>query len=267
MAAGVVPPLRQPEIVIYPDSDGQPISDNTLQFEYIVTVKGGLEALFRHDPNVFVAGDLLWYPVEGEPKVRTAPDALVAFGRPKGYRGSYKQWLEGNVPPQVVFEILSPGSRHGDWIRKFNFYERYGVEEYYVYDPDRGTVEGWLRKGSRLEEIPDMQHWVSPRLNVRFELLNGELHLYGPDGQRFATYVELVEQQQGERRDKERAQRQAEQAQRHAEQARQQAEQAHRQAEQSRQQAEQAQHQAEQAKQRAEQLAAQLRAMGIEPET
>jgi hypothetical protein len=26
----------------------------------------GCDALFKDDPNVFVAGDLLWYPVEGK---------------------------------------------------------------------------------------------------------------------------------------------------------------------------------------------------------
>jgi hypothetical protein len=77
---------RKPDVE-YPDSDGQPMSDNTLQFRWIVTIQGGLDALFRHDPNVFVAGDLLWYPVEGHREIRVAPDALVAFGRPKGYRG------------------------------------------------------------------------------------------------------------------------------------------------------------------------------------
>ena len=37
--------------------------------------------------------------------------AMVVFGRPKGYRGSYRQWEEGGIAPQVVFEILSPGNR------------------------------------------------------------------------------------------------------------------------------------------------------------
>ena len=79
----------------YPDDDGQPMSENTLQFKWIVMIKEGLETLFRHDPNVFVAGDLLWYPEEGKPKIRQAPDAMVVFGRPKGDRGSYRQWEEG----------------------------------------------------------------------------------------------------------------------------------------------------------------------------
>src|SRR6266705_5152300 len=53
----------------YPQSDGQPIADNTKQFRWIVTIQGGLDALLRADPQVFLAGDLLWYPVEGHPEM------------------------------------------------------------------------------------------------------------------------------------------------------------------------------------------------------
>lgn len=48
--------------IIYPDSDGQPMADNTEQFEWIVLLKENLECLFAKDENVFVGGDLLWYP-------------------------------------------------------------------------------------------------------------------------------------------------------------------------------------------------------------
>ena len=79
--------LHQTEI-LYPDSDGKPISDNTKQFRWIMLCKIGLDALFADREDVFVAGDLLWYPVQGQPKIRQAPDVLVAFGRPKGDRSS-----------------------------------------------------------------------------------------------------------------------------------------------------------------------------------
>ena len=32
--------------VFYPETDGEPMADNTLQYEWIVTIKGGLDALF-----------------------------------------------------------------------------------------------------------------------------------------------------------------------------------------------------------------------------
>src|SRR6516225_4483804 len=120
---------QTPARVVYPESDGGPIAENTRQFRWIVTIQGGLDALFADDPNVFVAGDLLWYPVEGDNTTRTAPDAMVVFGRPKGDRGSYMQWREGGIAPQVVFEVWSPSNRPGEMLREFRFYERYGVEE------------------------------------------------------------------------------------------------------------------------------------------
>lgn len=82
---------------------------------------------------MFVAGDLLWYPQPGDNKIRQAPDTMAVFGGPKGDRSSYQQWEEGNIPPQVVFEILSPGNPLKEMARKFKFYEQYGVEEYYIY--------------------------------------------------------------------------------------------------------------------------------------
>jgi len=52
------------------------MANNTKQFRLVVTIKEGLEWLFQDDPNVFVAGDLLWYPTEGNNVIR-APDAMV----------------------------------------------------------------------------------------------------------------------------------------------------------------------------------------------
>ncbi|HEY9691998.1 MAG TPA: Uma2 family endonuclease [Oculatellaceae cyanobacterium] len=185
--------------IIYPDTDGQPMADNTKQFRWIVTIKENLELLFINNPDVFVAGDLLWYSVEGDNKTRVAPDALVVFGRPKGDRGSYRQWEEENIPPQVVFEILSPGNRLKEMAKKLRFYERYGVEEYYVYDPDEIELIGWLRSGENLEIIEEMNGWVSPRLKIRFEVTPDNLEIFTPAGERFLTYVELGQRAEQER--------------------------------------------------------------------
>jgi Uma2 family endonuclease len=217
--------------LVYPDSDGQPMADNTQQFRWIVLLKENLECLFAEDPQVFVAGDLLWYPVEGHPDIRVAPDAMVVVGRPKGDRGSYRQWEEGGVGPQVVFEVLSPGNTLKEMAKKQQFYDRYGVEEYYLYDPDRKDLTGFQRVNGQLEVIEEMAGWTSPRLGIVFALTDVDLEIYYPDGRRFLTTVELAQQ-----------------------------------AEQEKQRAEQEKQRAEQEKQRADRLAAQLRALGVEPE-
>jgi Uma2 family endonuclease len=181
----------QPEI-IYPDSDGQPMSDNTKQYLWIVLIKEGLEWLFRDDAEVFIAADLLWYPLQGNPKIRVAPDVLVAFGRPKGHRGSYQQWNEADIVPQVVFEVRSPGNSQTEMDEKLVFYDRYGVEEYYLYDPDRNDLSGWLRSDVSLQVINPLHNWISPKLGIRFDLSETDLQIFRPDGERFTTYTEMA---------------------------------------------------------------------------
>src|SRR5258708_2924679 len=218
----------------------------------MVTIEGGLDDMYRDDPNVFVAGDLLWYPVQGSNTIRAAPDAMVVFGRPKGDRGSYKQWEEEGIAPQVAFEVWSPGNTTRDYTNKYAFYNRYGVQEYYLYDPDRGELYGWIRRRDDLEEIPDMHGWVSPRLSIRFEMAGNDLVLYRPDGNRFKTFLELT---QAERE----AQILTAYERTVAAQERACAESEH-------QRAEQELKRANQERERAERLAAQLRALGVEPE-
>ncbi|MEB3293530.1 MAG: Uma2 family endonuclease [Synechococcales bacterium] len=186
--------VQSPPEIFYPDSDGQPMSDNTLQFAWIVKLKEGCEALFQDRSDVFVAGDLLWYPIAGDNKTCRAPDVMVVVGRPKGYRGSYKQWLEDNLAPQVVFEILSPTNTLSEMALKWQFYNRFGVEEYYLYDPEANDLTGWHRSGSELAVIEVLEGWMSPRLGIRFVLAEPELEVLRPDGQRFLSYVELMQQ-------------------------------------------------------------------------
>ncbi|MBD2578160.1 Uma2 family endonuclease [Oscillatoria sp. FACHB-1406] len=226
--------------IVYPDDDGLPMSDNTLQFEWIMTFYYNLDWLFADSPEVFVAGNLLWYPIEGQVKTRQAPDVMVVFGARKGYRGSYKQWQEKNIAPQVVFEILSPGNTQTEMSKKLLFYNFHGVEEYYIYDPHKNELSGLIRPEQSeiletgapyLQVIEEMQGWTSPRVGIRFELSEETLQVYRPDGEPFATYLE--------------AQRQLEEV---------------------RQRAEQAEIALAQERQKAQLLAEKLRQMGVNPD-
>ncbi|QKD84268.1 hypothetical protein HPC62_20665 [Thermoleptolyngbya sichuanensis A183] len=83
----------------------------------------------------------------------------------------------------------------------------------------------------RLDVIEEMDGWVSPRLQIRFEPSESGLQIFRPDGQPFLTFVELETLRL-----------------------------------QAQQQAEQAQQRAERAERRAERLAECLRALGIDPD-
>ncbi|SKB14225.1 conserved hypothetical protein [Planktothrix sp. PCC 11201] len=253
------PATLNPTEIIYPETDGKPMANNTEQFNWIVAIEQNLEWLFAHDPNVFVAGDLFWYPVEGKPHIVNAPDVLVVLGRPKGKRGSYLQWREEGIAPQVVFEILSPGNTKSEMERKLVFYERYGVEEYYIYNPDNYQFQGWQRGDGGLDVIEISENYVSPRLGIRFEVSEHPLQIYRPDGAKFLSYVEINQQLEQEIQRAETERQRAETERQRAETERQRAETEH-------QRAEETEVLLRQETERSQRLAERLRQMGINPD-
>ncbi len=180
-----------PTDVFYPEDDGKPMAENTKQYRWIVMIKENLEILLANNLDAFIAGDLLWYPIEGDNVTCVAPDVMVVLGRPKGDRGSYQQWKERDIPPNVVFEIMSPSNTQREMQDKRTFYVTHGVDEFYIYDPERFRVSGYIRQGGELLPIANMEGWISPSLKIRFSKNNGELEIYYPDGRRFLTTLEL----------------------------------------------------------------------------
>ena len=229
----------------YPESDGQPMAENTEQYDWLVKIKENLEILFADREDVFIAGDLLWYPVADRTIAGPmAPDVLVAFGRPKGRRGAYLQWEEGGIAPQVVFEVLSPSNSQLEMANKLRFYDQYGVDEYYLYDPKHHHLEIYQRQHRCLKRVRHLNGWISPRLGIRLVLTPTTLEIYHPNGQPFLSSVALA------------GLKDAAEARATQEAAR---------AEQDAARAEQEAARATQAEGRAERLAERLRALGIDP--
>jgi flagellar biosynthesis GTPase FlhF len=231
--------------IIYPISDGKPMADGDRQWRCIVYIKNGFDALYE-DEDVYITGDTFWYPVQGDTGIVQAPDTLIAIGRPKGDRNCYFQWKEGNVAPQIIFEIWSRSNNQAEMDEKRAWYEQYGVQEYYEFDPKRLRLMGWYRKDGKFEKVEQMQGWVSPLTKVSFKLVpedkDNELKLFEPNGKPFLTYLELQQKKL-----------EAEQAQLRAQQAQEQEREARRDAEKARSVAEQARLDAEKARLIAEQ--------------
>jgi hypothetical protein len=194
---------------------------------------------------------LLWYPVEGNNKICQAPDVMVVFGVPKKYRGSYQQWFENDIAPQVAFEILSPGNRMTPMTQKFGFYELYGVKEYYLYDPEKLRLTGWLGIEGKFEAIEPMDGWVSPRLGVRFQVSETGLEMFGPSGEPFVSFGELARLRQ--------------EAQMRADEERLRADEAQMRADEAQMRTQQAEMMLEQERSRSQALESKLREMGIDP--
>jgi Uma2 family endonuclease len=207
--------------VFYPDDDGQPMASNTEQYRWIVMIQQNLDWLLS---DAFVAGDLFWYPIEGRSDISVAPDVMVAMGRPKGKRLSYKQWLEDNTPPQVVFEILSPSNTRREMDAKLLFFARHGVEEYYTYDTESNELGGYVRGEFGLVPIAEIETgWISPLLKIRFDMSADKLQLFYSNDMPFLTYQEVLKRTEMAERKTEQAEQKAELAEQKAEQAEQKA--------------------------------------------
>lgn len=195
--------------VLYPDSDGQPMADNTIQYRWIVRLVSNLKGLLK-DQLAFVAGDLLWYPVQVEtpPTPAQAPDVMVVMGRPTVDRGSYKQWEEDNIAPQVVFKILSPSNSAREMLIKQAFYGKYGVLEMFFYDPESYDFWGLIRPSADRDFTPIMAMnfpWTSPTLGIRFELFETGLEVFYPSGDRFKDPEEVIEERDRLQQERDRA--------------------------------------------------------------
>ena len=49
--------------------------------------------------------------------------------------------------PDLVIEVLSPGTERYDKTLKFLIYEKHGVLEYWIADPANRTLEVWVHRG------------------------------------------------------------------------------------------------------------------------
>ena len=167
----------------------------------------------------------------------------------------------------MVFEVLSPGNRPRAMAEKFWLYERLGVEEYYIYDPDDFALQGFIRRDNALQRIDAMDGWMSPRLGIVF-VHDGasELRIRKPDGTYFRTHLERANQADAAEERAEEAEELRDEAERRLQEELRRTERARQTAEKERLAAEAARHQADEQRRIVAALAAKLRELGINPE-
>lgn len=85
------------------------------------------------------------------------PDVQIFRRTPARFPGRFDQGLSEGAPDLVV-EVISPGSGRHDRVTKFNGYAAIGCPEYWLVDPDSRLVEqfvlegGHYRLGARLAD-------------------------------------------------------------------------------------------------------------------
>lgn len=56
-------------------------------------------------------------------------------------------------PPDLVIEVLSPGSGRRDRRTKFDLYEKHGVREYWIADPTQQLIEVWQFEDNHYQRV------------------------------------------------------------------------------------------------------------------
>jgi Uma2 family endonuclease len=135
--------------IVYPASDGVPMGETGLHVRAMLELFALLEL---HLPiTEFIAADMFWYWEEGHPQSCVAADVMVVKGVGRAHRRSFFTWREGGAIPCIVFEMASENTWREDLGEKRAKYERLGVREYILFDPEGEYVRPRLQ-GFRLVE-------------------------------------------------------------------------------------------------------------------
>ena len=79
-----------------------------------------------------------------------------------------------DAAPDLIVEILPPGTRRRDLATKRDFYAQFGVREYWVVDPEDRTVTAFERVGRMDQPVPPLadgtiQSRVLPALTLSLD--------------------------------------------------------------------------------------------------
>ena len=164
--------IRTAPTLVYPESDGEPMAETPKHQQVMIDCMDVLRSHFRGIPDVYIAGNMLLYYEEGNPRKSVSPDVFMVRGLSKKELRTYKTWEQ---PPTLdfVLEVASPSTYTRDFNEKMEIYAKIlRVKAYCIYDPYHEIdpyFVGFRLVGEDYEEIP----FVNGR--IPFEVLGLEL--------------------------------------------------------------------------------------------
>ena len=132
----------------YPPRDDMQNSLHLYERAIITTLK----AYLKDKPNVFVGHEIPVserFPFRGNTRI---PDLLVIFDADRGLiveQNGYEIIHHGKAP-EFALEVASPTTGVTDYTAKRSDYERFGISEYWRFDPSGGEYHDSPLAGDRL---------------------------------------------------------------------------------------------------------------------
>lgn len=121
--------------IFYPSEERKKMGETDYQHIQISILEQQLRLFLSEKKDVYLASDLIVYYEEGNPNRRFAPDLMICFGAENKKRRIYKLWEE-KIVPQLIIEVVSKETWERDVKFKRRLYERLGVKEYFIIDPE-----------------------------------------------------------------------------------------------------------------------------------
>jgi Uma2 family endonuclease len=265
------PPMPPTDLIF---DDGEPLESNRHRIAMNVLIRSFQQGNANRN-DFFTGGNMFIYYSSTQARNRDfkGPDFFVVLdvdGTQE--RQGWVVWEESGRYPDAVVELMSPSTAEKDKTTKKTIYERtFKTPDYFIYDPfDSASLQGWhLDANQRYEEIiPDERGWLwCQSLGLWLGTWEGTIDRESAIWLRFydveGNLLPLPEEAEKQRADE--AAQQANNERQRAEAESQRADSERQRAEAESQRAEAESQRAEAESQRAEILAAQLRALGVEP--
>lgn len=89
------------------------------------------------------------------------PDISIIL---KGNNGYSKPNGHFHGAPDIIIEILSSGNKEYDLVKKKDLYERFGVKEYWIVDPQTKETLGYTLENSRYRKLEATGEKISLKL-------------------------------------------------------------------------------------------------------
>ncbi|MGP0066406.1 MAG: Uma2 family endonuclease [Isosphaeraceae bacterium] len=208
-----VPRQRRTREIEYSIGDGQILGETELHRQNAIDLIRTLEDHFAAEPSVCVAGGLLIFYEQGDPKKRVAPDVFVVQGVEKRKRDHFLIWEEGKGP-DLIIELTSKQRSRQDRKKIELYRDVLKVPELFLIDPSGGCFDSPLQ-GFRWSEsgyVP-IQPVRGPGLHSKVLGLNlaregYALRVFDPDtGRKLPTIREEMEASESMRVQFEKARR------------------------------------------------------------
>jgi Uma2 family endonuclease len=81
--------------------------------------------------------------------MRTQPDLIILLHENSSLVG--EDAIHG--APDILLEVLSPGNPDHDLVRKKELYQKFGVKEYWVINPETKETFGFILEGAQYKNI------------------------------------------------------------------------------------------------------------------